>query len=90
MTQPSTGAQSSKTAELYRMVTPEETCPFGVKSRALLEQHGYRVNDHLLKSRAEQDAFEAEQGVSTTPQTFIGGKRIGGYDDLCSYFDMEN
>jgi glutaredoxin len=21
-------------------------------------------------------------GVATTPQTFIGGKRIGGYDDL--------
>jgi len=27
--------------------------------------------------------------VETTPQTFIDGQRIGGYDDLRKYFDQE-
>ena len=28
------------------------------------------------------DPFKAKHGVKTTPQTFIGGERVGGYDDL--------
>ncbi len=71
-----------KTATLYRMETPDHTCPYGLKSRHLLGRKGYRVEDHLLTSRAEVDAFKAEHGVKTTPQTFIGGARIGGYEAL--------
>jgi glutaredoxin len=68
------------------MVTPEHVCPFGLKSRALLEREGFDVEDHQLKSRAEADAYMAQQHVETTPQTFIAGSRIGGYDDLRRYF----
>jgi len=77
---------SPKTATLYRMVMPDHVCPFGLKSKYLLESHGYRVEDHWLRTRAETDAFKAEHGVSTTPQTFIDGKRIGGNDDLRRFF----
>jgi glutaredoxin len=70
------------------MVTPEHTCPFGLKSVDLLERKGYAVDDNLLKSRAEQDAFKAEHDVETTPQTFIDGERVGGYDDLRRRFGM--
>jgi glutaredoxin len=73
-------------AALYRMVTPEHICPFGLKSRDLLRREGYAVEDHLLRTRAETDAFMAEQHVKTTPQTFIGGVRVGGYDDLRRHF----
>ena len=38
----------SKSAELYRMATDEHICPFGLKSKDLLEREGYDVNDHLL------------------------------------------
>lgn len=69
-------------ATLYRMVLPEHTCPFGVRAKQLLEQHGFDVEDHVLTTRAEVDAFKAEQGISTTPLVFIGGERIGGSDDL--------
>lgn len=69
-------------AEIYRMVMPGHLCPYGLKSKALLERHGYEVKDHPLRSRAETDAFMERQGVSTTPQTFIAGDRVGGYDDL--------
>ena len=76
----------SNQATLYRMVTDEHICPFGLKSRDLLARKGYAVEDRLLRSRAETDAFMAEHSVETTPQTFIGGKRIGGYDALRRFF----
>ncbi|UZK66043.1 MauE/DoxX family redox-associated membrane protein [Sphingomonas sp. M1-B02] len=73
-------------ATLYRMVMPGHICPYGLKSKHLLERHGFAVDDRPLRTRAETDAFKAEHGVATTPQTFIGGKRIGGHDDLRRFF----
>lgn len=75
-----------KTAVLYRMVMETHTCPYGLKARALLRRKGYRVEDHWLKTREETDAFKAAHAVKTTPQVFIGGERIGGYDDLRRWF----
>ena len=69
-------------ATLYRMVLPDHVCPFGVRAKQLLEQHGFDVEDRLLTSRDEVDAFKSEQGISTTPLVFIGGERVGGCDDL--------
>lgn len=71
------------------MATAEHTCPWGLKSLDLLKREGYEVNDHELTSRAEIDAFKEKHGVKTTPQTFIDGKRIGGYDDLLRFFGKE-
>lgn len=71
-----------RTADLYRMVMPSHQCPYGLKARHLLKRTGFQVNDHPLTSKAETEAFKAEQGVSTTPQVFIDGQRIGGYEDL--------
>ncbi|MCO5104274.1 MAG: glutaredoxin [Burkholderiaceae bacterium] len=70
-----------KSARLYRMVMDKHVCPYGLKAKYLLEREGYDVDDHWLTTRAETDAFQAQHHVDTTPQTFIDGKRIGGYDD---------
>jgi glutaredoxin 3 len=35
------------------------------------------------------DAFQDENGVSTTPQIFMGDERIGGSDELESYLLRE-
>ena len=77
---------SSKTAIVYRMVMPDHVCPYGLKTVDLLERKGFKVEDHHLETREETDAFKEKHGVKTTPQTFIGGERIGGYDDLREYF----
>lgn len=77
---------STRHAQLYRMATDEHLCPFGLKSRDLLRRQGFRIDDHKLTSRAETDAFKERHGVETTPQTFISGQRVGGYDDLLEYF----
>jgi glutaredoxin len=73
-------------ATLYRMVMDKHLCPYGLKARDLLRRRGYAVEDRWLTSREATDAFKTEHGVKTTPQTFIGGERIGGYDDLLRYF----
>ena len=78
--------QNAKTASLYRMVMPGHICPYGLKSRDLLERNGFAVEDHHLTTREETDAFKEKHGVGTTPQTFIDGDRIGGYDDLRAHF----
>lgn len=73
---------AAREAVLYRMVTPEHVCPWGLKAKDLLRRSGYEVDDHHLETREATDAFMAEHGVKTTPQVFIGGKRVGGYEDL--------
>jgi glutaredoxin 3 len=77
--------EDRKNATLYRMVLPDHTCPFGVRAKQLLERHGYQIDDRILASRDEVDAFKAEQGIQTTPLVFIGDERIGGSDDLERY-----
>ena len=71
-----------KRATLYRMVMDQHICPFGLKARDLLERAGFTVDDHHLTSKAETEAFKAGHGVKTTPQVFIAGRRVGGYDAL--------
>ncbi|ART80502.1 MauE/DoxX family redox-associated membrane protein [Oceanisphaera avium] len=76
---------SKKSAVLYRMVMKKHLCPFGLKSKDALERHGYQVDDRWLTSREQTDAFKAEHNVDTTPQTFINGERIGGFDELAIF-----
>lgn len=75
-----------RTARLYRMVMDDHTCPYGIKSKWLLERHGFQVEDHHLTTREETDAFKEQHGVKTTPQTWIDDERIGGYTDLAAHF----
>lgn len=76
----------TKTATVYRMVMPDHTCPYGIKTIDLLKRQGFEIDDNHLTTREQTDAFKAEHGVETTPQTFIDGKRIGGFDALREYF----
>ena len=87
-TEESAGKTHRKTAVLYRMETPDHICPFGLKSRDLLQREGYYVEDHKLETRAETDVFKAKYDVKTTPQTFIRDVRIGGYTDLREFFGL--
>jgi glutaredoxin len=73
---------TERRATLHRMVLPDHTCPYGVRAKAMLEEAEFEVDDRILASREEVDAFMAEQGVDTTPLVFIDGTRIGGSADL--------
>lgn len=79
---------AEKSATLYRMVTDKHVCPSGLRAKYVLERAGYRVDDHLLRTREETDAFKKEHDVPTTPQTFIDGKRVGGYEDTRRFLGL--
>ena len=74
-----------KTAKLVRMVLPDHECPFGLRAKMMLEQAGFELEEHILRTREEVDAYESEHGVQTTPQIFIDGEHIGGAADLERY-----
>ncbi len=76
------GSGSIKQATIYRMVMEKHLCPYGLQAKDLLKREGYVVDDHWLTTREETEAFKREHDVKSTPQVFIGGKRIGGYDAL--------
>ncbi len=69
-------------AVLHRMVLPDHECPFGLRAKQLLEEAGFDIEEHLLTSREEVEAFKAEHGLSTTPLIVIDGEEIGGSNDL--------
>ena len=79
-----------KHATLYRMVLSDHECPFGRRAKDMLEAAGYEIDEHVLTTRADVEAYKGAEGVSTTPQVFIGGERIGGSDYLEAYLARQN
>ena len=75
-------SRGEQKAVLYRMALPDHLCPSGQKAKWLLESKGYAVEDYLFRTRPEVDAFKAKHDVPTTPQVWIDGERVGGYQAL--------
>lgn len=73
------------TATLTRMILPDHECPFGVRAKTMLEQAGFTIDEHILSTREQVDAFKAEHDLATTPLIEIDGEAIGGSKDLEAY-----
>lgn len=84
-----TSESSDHRARLYRMVMEDHLCPFGLKTKDLLERKGFQVDDHPLRSRQEIDDFKQQHDVESTPQTFIDNRRIGGYEEVREYLGLK-
>jgi len=78
---------TQRTAILYRMKLPDHECPYGLLALRMLKDAGFAVDDRLLTSREQVEAFKAEQGVATTPIVFIDGERIDGSEELARYLE---
>ena len=61
-------------------------CPFCKKAKALLEEKGLVYEEITMGAGASLTSLKAISGRETVPQVFIGGKHIGGSDDLEKYF----
>ena len=72
-------------AQLYRMELPRYTCGYGTAARDLLKKSGFEIEEHVLRTREETDAFKDKHHITTTPLVFIEGEKIGGYTDLKKY-----
>ncbi|MES2710854.1 MAG: glutaredoxin 3 [Pseudomonadota bacterium] len=66
--------------EIYTQVF----CPYCDRAKALLAKKGvaFREIDAPNGSAARDEARTRSGGRSTVPQIFIGGRHIGGCDDL--------
>ncbi|MEJ6391195.1 glutaredoxin family protein [Gymnodinialimonas ulvae] len=76
-------------AVLHRMDLPEYTCGYGTAARDLLRRKGFEIEDHVLRTRRETDAFKDKHHITTTPLIFIEGERIGGFTDLKAYLKAQ-
>jgi len=70
------------------MVTPKHFCPWGIKAWDLLKRHGYQVEDHHLTSSDANNEYKQANGYDETPQIFIEGERVGGYDALREHLGL--
>ncbi len=61
-------------------------CPYCAKAKKLLDEKGYDYEEIVLGKDASLTSLTAISGRETVPQVFIGGKHIGGSDDLEVYF----
>jgi glutaredoxin-like protein len=61
-------------------------CPHCARAKALLESGGYRYDEISLGKHITSSTLRAVSGKGTWPQVFIGGKLIGGADELEAYF----
>ena len=61
-------------------------CPHCAKAKETLTQKAFQFEEIVLGKDATITSVRAITGRETTPQVFIGGKHIGGNDDLQKYF----
>jgi glutaredoxin/uncharacterized membrane protein YphA (DoxX/SURF4 family) len=78
----------SKKATIYRMVTPDHLCPWGIKALDLLKRNGFDVTDHHLETMEANQQYKEDNDVDETPQIFIEGEQLGGYDELRKHLDL--
>jgi glutaredoxin 3 len=59
-------------------------CPYCMRAKALLTRKGVPFEEiDVSRSPAERDAMiKRANGGYTVPQIFIGGRHVGGCDDL--------
>ncbi|MDR0806667.1 MAG: glutathione peroxidase [Enterobacteriaceae bacterium] len=61
-------------------------CPFCAKAKQLLKDNGLQYEEIVLGTDATTVSLRAITGHATVPQVFIGGRHIGGSEELEKYF----
>jgi glutaredoxin-like protein len=72
--------------QLPTTILTKPGCPFCAKAKALLKDKGYQYEELVMGKEISFTTLKALSGKDTWPQVFIGGKHIGGSDDLAAYF----
>jgi len=62
----------------------QDWCPYCVRAKQLFEKKGVKYDeiDAPSGSPARAEARQRARGATSVPQIFIGGKLIGGSDEL--------
>jgi glutathione-dependent peroxiredoxin len=62
-------------------------CPYCARAKELLRRHGIVFEEVALGKGITSSALRAVSGKGTTPQVFIGGRLIGGAEELEKHFE---
>ena len=73
-------------ASVATAILTKSGCPFCTKAKALLDAKGFEYEELIMGKDVSFTALKALSGNDSWPQVFIGGKLIGGTDDLEAYF----
>jgi glutaredoxin-like protein len=68
------------------LVFAKPGCPYCARAKELLREHGMVFEEVTLGDGITTSALRAVSGKGTAPQVFIGGRLIGGAEDLEKYF----
>jgi len=74
-------APKHATAEDVAILT-RDTCPHCARAKAMLKAAGIRYAEIPLVGAQGLKTLRGISGATTVPQVFVGGRRIGGADDL--------
>ena len=69
-----------KKIEIYT----KDYCPYCKRAKALLLNKGLSFNEYKIDEQPQlrPEMIQRANGGSTVPQIFIGGRHIGGCDDM--------
>jgi glutaredoxin-like protein len=59
-------------------------CSYCARAKALLTEHGIAYEEIVVGRDVSTSAVRAVSGRDTVPQVFLGGRHIGGADDLAA------
>jgi len=77
-------APEHKTQESITVFT-KPGCPFCAKAKQSLIDHELQYEEVVLGKDATTVSLRAISGHTTVPQVFVGGKHIGGSEELDNY-----
>jgi|Transcript_59672 glutaredoxin len=73
------------------MVFSKSTCPFCMRAKATIKEHGHDFHavelDQLAEGKEMQASLLELTGQRTVPNVFIKGKHLGGCDDTLAALD---
>ncbi len=82
---PNAVAQDNTVAVISRV-----GCPHCQRAKALLAERGIEYNEIQLGTDIDQVSLRGLTGATTVPQVFIGGKLIGGAEQLTEYLAADS
>jgi glutaredoxin-like protein len=68
-------------------VFSREGCPYCARAKGLLHDAGIQFEELVLNRDFSESTIRAVSGLSTVPQVFISGDRIGGSEELEQYLN---
>jgi glutathione-dependent peroxiredoxin len=69
------------------LVLARHGCPFCARAEALLKERGIAFDAVFLGDELTMRGVKAASGAATVPQVFIGGRLVGGADQLARFLE---